>query len=155
MAIFRSVQRAANGMSMPIVVAAMAWDNFGYYDPSNSYLVNIPPNNAVVHIVVYPANVPILGQPGKVSPSLRLANLNLYGASGFNYIVQSSTNLAATNWSTLTTVTNFPGSPYLIQDFQATNSTRFYRAPRRAGVSFQFHKNLKHNFHFRFRLQPP
>jgi hypothetical protein len=101
-------------------------DNSGYYDPSNFYVVNIPPNNPVVDIVVYPANLPLLGQPGKVSSSQ--FNLNLYGASGFNYTVQSSTNLAGANWSTLTIVTNFPGNPYLIQDFHATNATRFYRA---------------------------
>jgi hypothetical protein len=101
-------------------------DDYGYYDPSDFHVVNIPPNNPVVDIVVYPANLPLLGQPGKVSSSQ--FNLNLYGASGFNYTVQSSTNLTGANWSTLTVVTNFPGSPYLIQDFHATNATRFYRA---------------------------
>ena len=101
-------------------------DNSGYYDPSNFYVVNIPPNNPVVDIVVYPANLPLLGQPGKVSSSQ--FNLNLYGASGFNYTVQSSTNLASGNWFPVTIVSNFPGNPYLIQDFQATNAARFYRA---------------------------
>ncbi len=101
-------------------------ENNGLYDPANFHIVNIPPTNAVVNIVVYPANTPLLAQPGKVSPSQ--FNLNLYGASGFNYTVQASTNLAATNWTTLTIVSNLPGNPYLIQDFQATNSARFYRA---------------------------
>jgi hypothetical protein len=101
-------------------------DNFGYYDPANEHVVNIPPTNAVVNIVVYPANLPLLGQPGKIPP--QQINFNLYGASGFNYTVQASTNLATTNWSTLTIVSNFPGSPYLIQDTQATNAARFYRA---------------------------
>ncbi len=100
--------------------------SIGYYALSNYYTVNIPPNNPVVNIVIYPANIPILGQPGKVTPSQ--FNLNLYGASGYNYTVQTSTNLATSNWSTLTIVSNFPSSPYLIQDFQATNSARFYRA---------------------------
>jgi hypothetical protein len=101
-------------------------DNFGYYDPANEHVVNIPPTNAVVNIVVYPANLPLLGQPGKIPP--QQFNFNLYGASGFNYTVQASTNLATTNWSTLTIVSNFPGSPYLIQDTHATNTARFYRA---------------------------
>jgi hypothetical protein len=101
-------------------------DNYGYYDPSNFYVVNIPPDNAVVNIVVYPADLPLLGQPGRVSSSQ--FNLNLYGASGFNYTVQSSTNLASGNWFPVTIVSNFPGNPYLIQDFQATNAARFYRA---------------------------
>ncbi len=101
-------------------------DNYGYYDPANYHIVNIPPSNPTVNIVIYPANIPLLGQPGKVTPSQ--FNLNLYGASGYNYTVQTSTNLAIANWSTLMIVSNFPGSPYLIQDFQATNSTRIYRA---------------------------
>jgi hypothetical protein len=101
-------------------------DNYGYYDPANYHIVNIPPSNPTVNIVIYPANIPLLGQPGKVT--LSQFNLNLYGASGYNYTVQTSTNLAMANWSTLTIVSNFPSSPYLIQDFQATNSARFYRA---------------------------
>jgi hypothetical protein len=101
-------------------------NDFGYYDPSNFYVVNIPPNNPVVDIVVYPANLPLLGQPGKIPP--QQVNFNLYGASGYNYTVQANTNLATTNWSTLTIVSNFPGSPYLIQDTHATNAARFYRA---------------------------
>jgi hypothetical protein len=101
-------------------------DDFGYYDPTNSYIVNIPPDNAVVNLVVYPANVPLLGQPGRVSSSQ--FNLNLYGASGLNYTVQGSTNLSSGNWFPVTVVTNLPGNPYLIQDFHATNTARFYRA---------------------------
>jgi hypothetical protein len=100
-------------------------DDIGYYDPASFHLVSIPPDNSL-QIVVYPANLPILAQPGKISPSQ--FNLNLYGLSGDNYTIQASTNLAAANWTTLTTVTNLPGSPYLIQDFQATNAARFYRA---------------------------
>ncbi|HUE37172.1 MAG TPA: hypothetical protein VMO20_07255, partial [Candidatus Acidoferrum sp.] len=103
-------------------------DNAGYYDPTNFHVVNIPPTNPVVDIVIYPANVPLLGQPGKVSPSQ--FNLNLYGANGFNYTVQASTSLTPPNWSTVTVVSNLPGSPFLIQDFNATNKARFYRAFR-------------------------
>jgi hypothetical protein len=101
-------------------------ESLGLYILTNFYVVNIPPDNPMVNFVVYPANTPILSQPGKVSPSQ--FNLNLYGANGFNYTVQASTNLATTNWSTLTIVSNLPNSPYLIQDFQATNAARFYRA---------------------------
>ncbi len=101
-------------------------DNFGYYDPSQFHIVNIPPNNPVVNFVLYPANLPMLGQPLRFPPAQ--FSLNLYGASGYNYTVQVSTNLAATNWSTVTIVSNLPTGPYLIKDFQATNSARFYRA---------------------------
>lgn len=100
-------------------------DNYGYYAPSN-YDVTVPPNNSTVTIVVYPADVPLLGQPGAVSRSQ--FNFNLYGASGFNYTVQSTTNLYKASWSTLTIVTNLPNSPYLIEDLSATNPSRFYRA---------------------------
>lgn len=99
-------------------------DDFGYYVPSN-YVVNVPPDNSTITIVVYPADVPLLAQPGAVSRSQ--FNFNLYGASGYNYTVQTTTNLNK-SWSTLTVVTNLPNSPYLIEDFQATNSMRFYRA---------------------------
>jgi hypothetical protein len=101
-------------------------DNFGYYDPTNFHVVNIPPDNAVVNLVVYPADLPLLGQPGRVSSSQ--FNLNLYGATGFNYTVQGSTNLSSGNWFPVTVVTNLPDNPYLIQDFHATNAARFYRA---------------------------
>lgn len=101
-------------------------DDYGYYTLSSYQVVNVPPDNPVVNIVVYPANLPILAQPGKVSASQ--FNVNLYGASGYNYTLQASTNLATANWSTITVVTNLPGNPYLIQDFQATNGARFYRA---------------------------
>ncbi len=98
----------------------------GYYDPAANHNVTIPPTNAVVNLVVYPANLPQFGQPVHVSASQ--FNFNLYGANNDNYTVQSSTNLATTNWLTLTIISNLPSSPFLVQDFQATNGVRFYRA---------------------------
>jgi len=98
----------------------------GYYDPIGIHNVGIPPTNAVVNIIVYPANLPQFGQPIHVSASQ--FNFNLYGANGFNYTVQTATNLSPASWSTITVVSNLPNSPYLIQDLQATNSIRFYRA---------------------------
>lgn len=100
--------------------------NAGYYDPVPYHSVTIPPTNPVVNIVVYPANLPQFGQPVSVSSSQ--FNFNLYGANGDTYTVQASTNLASTNWFDLTTISNLPSSPVLIQDFQATNGARFYRA---------------------------
>ncbi len=98
----------------------------GYYDPAPNHNVTIPPTNAVVNLVVYPANLPQFGQPAHVSGSQ--FNFNLYGANGNNYTVQASTNLATANWFTLTIVSNLPNSPFLVQDHQATNAVRFYRA---------------------------
>lgn len=98
----------------------------GYYDPAPYHNVSIPPTNAVVNFVVYPANLPQFGQPARVSKSQ--FNFNFYGANNDNYTVQSSTNLAGTSWTTLMVISNLPSSPFLVQDFQATNGVRFYRA---------------------------
>jgi hypothetical protein len=69
----------------------------------------------------------MLSQPGRIGPSS--FGFNLIGAPGTNYIVQVSTNLSSTNWATLVT-TNLPGNSVFIQDNQATNGQRFYRALR-------------------------
>ena len=98
----------------------------GYYDPSNWHPVTIPPTNAVVNIVVYPANLPQFGQPSH--PPGSQFQFNLYGASGQNYTIQVSTNLVSANWQTLTIISNLQNGPVFIQDFHATNGTRFYRA---------------------------
>ena len=99
-------------------------DNAGYYDPDNLHVITIPTNDPVVTIVVYPANQPVMGQPLYITPAR--FSFELYGANGNNYTIQTSTNLASTNWSTLTVVSNLV-NPYFFEDFQATNSTRFYR----------------------------
>ncbi len=54
-------------------------------------------------------------------------SLMLTGATGTNYIIQVSTNLAAHNWISL--ATNAPvGGTFNITDSHATNQSRFYRA---------------------------
>jgi hypothetical protein len=99
----------------------------GFYDPIQNHGISIPPTNGVVNLTVYPANLPQFGQPVHVSGSQ--FNVNLYGANNNNYTVQANTNLAMTNhWATILVISNLPSSPYLIQDFQATNGSRFYRA---------------------------
>lgn len=101
-------------------------DSQGYYDPANFHTVNIPPNNAMVNITVYPVGTPFLNQAEHISPTQ--FGFNLTGSAGFNYTIQASTNLVSTNWSTLTVISNFPGNQEFIEDNQATNSQRFYRA---------------------------
>ncbi|HEY3760207.1 MAG TPA: hypothetical protein VGN23_00465 [Verrucomicrobiae bacterium] len=98
----------------------------GLFDPSANHYVTIPPTNAIVNIVVYPADLPLFGQPAHLSASQ--FNFNLYGANNNNYTVQFSTNLVISNWTTVTIISNLPNSPYLIQDLQATNRARYYRA---------------------------
>jgi hypothetical protein len=98
----------------------------GYYDPATNHLVNIPPTNAIVNLIVYPASLPQFGQPVHLSGSQ--FNFNLYGVNDDNYTVQTSTNLSISNWFTITIISNLPSSPFQVQDTQATNSARFYRA---------------------------
>ena len=96
------------------------------YDRSFAHEVIIPPTNAIVNITVYPANLPQLGQAVRFSGSQ--CGFNLYGAIGYNYAIQWSTNLRAAPWPGLTVVSNLPWSPFFVQDSQATNASRFYRA---------------------------
>lgn len=90
-----------------------------------SHTVAIPPTNAVLNLTVYPIGTPVLGQPSRLGPSS--VGFSLNGATGTNYTVQFSTNLASTNWTTLV-ITNLPSNGVFIQDNQATNGQRFYRA---------------------------
>src|ERR1019366_132786 len=70
----------------------------GYYDPyDGTHVVTIPPNNALINLTVYPVGTPVLSQAERISPMQFGFNLN--GSSGNNYTIQTSTNLASTNWS--------------------------------------------------------
>ena len=53
--------------------------------------------------------------------------LRLTGATGQNYTVQYSTNLANPNWVSLL-ITNLSAASVTILDPNATNASRFYRA---------------------------
>ena len=55
--------------------------------------------------------------------------VSLYGTLGNNFVVEYSTNLAATNWETLLFLTNLSTSPYQFLDPSGVGqSERFYRA---------------------------
>ncbi|MBI3852298.1 MAG: carboxypeptidase regulatory-like domain-containing protein [Verrucomicrobia bacterium] len=100
-------------------------DSQNLYDPL-MHTVNIPPTNVVLNITVYTIGVPFLSQPSKFSSTQ--FGFNLSGASGSNYTIQASTNLSSTNWFTVSVVSNLPGNLFFIQDNEATNKQRFYRA---------------------------
>src|SRR5258706_8167819 len=51
------------------------------------------------------------------------------GSNGVNYTVQYLTNLASTNWMTLTSVT-LTTNPFPVVDVNATNSARYYRVQK-------------------------
>jgi len=101
-------------------------DGQGYYDPVNLHSVTIPPRTAVVNLTVYPVGTPVLNQLERISPTQFGFNLN--GAGGNNYTVQFSSDLASTNWSTLMVISNLPGNSVFVQDYNATNRQRYYRA---------------------------
>jgi hypothetical protein len=101
-------------------------DNFGLADLS-THFVNIPPTNAVLNLTLYPYGTASLSQPVRFGPST--FGFGLAGAAGTNYTIQAATNLTSGNWFTIL-VTNLPGNFVLIQDNQATNSQRYYRALR-------------------------
>jgi hypothetical protein len=73
-----------------------------------------------------PSSLPLLSQPARLSGTQ--FRFLLSGATGQNYTVLASTNLALylSNWSAVLT-TNLSASPASIQDNQATNQRRFYR----------------------------
>ena len=100
-------------------------DSFGLYDPANNHVVSIPPENAVLDITVYPIGTPLLGQPARNAPNQ--IGFSLSGSIGSSYTIQASTNLSGSNWFDLFTI-NLSSSGMFLQDNQATNQQRFYRA---------------------------
>jgi len=76
------------------------------------------------------------GADGIVPPTLGLQlwagypPLNLGGMLNSNFVVQYSTNLAGSNWTSLLSLTKLPASPYLFLDSGGVGApARFYRAP--------------------------
>jgi hypothetical protein len=138
---FESGQSTTNG-DYSIGVASGYWNVWadqngqdslaseGYYDPNTSgYFVAVPPTNVTLNITVYPIGTPFLGQPVHFSPTQ--FGFSFFGAPGSNYTVQASSSLAS-GWTNVL-VTNMPGTnspstPIFLEDDQATNSQRFYRA---------------------------
>jgi hypothetical protein len=56
------------------------------------------------------------------------AGLDIVGAVGAIYNIQSTSDLGSTNWTTLTNVA-LPSQPYIYIDYASpTNSKQFYRA---------------------------
>jgi hypothetical protein len=99
----------------------------GYQCVSDQSAV-ISGQNSEVNFTVYPIGMMALSQPARPSPTQ--FGFNLYGSPGTNYTIQASTNLSVTNWFTVMIITNLPATPAYLQDNQATNPQRFYRALR-------------------------
>jgi len=78
-----------------------------------------------INFIVTRTNWPILQAP--LHPSSAGFQLILNGLAGQDYSIEQSTNLALNNWVAVL-ATNAPCDTVLIQDTQATNNARFYRA---------------------------
>jgi YD repeat-containing protein len=84
----------------------------------------LPNATQVFMLGIVVTSKPSLSTPTR--PSSSQFQMLLDGVAGQNYTVQTTTNLASTNWSTLL-ITNAPGSSIQIIDPHATNQVRFYR----------------------------
>jgi hypothetical protein len=81
--------------------------------------------NRLLSLTVNQGSQPVLSQP--VWRTNRFQML-LTGTAGQNYTIQTSTNLAGTNWTTLFITNNPATNSFVITDPRATNGHRFYRA---------------------------
>ncbi len=99
-------------------------DTHGYVDLSAPHIVSIPPTNVVLNLTVFPLGTPAITSPQRFSATQFGFTIN--GATNVNYTVQVSTNLASTNWSSLTSF-QMTTNPFPVVDTGATNSPRFYR----------------------------
>jgi hypothetical protein len=99
-------------------------ESLGLVDLFGPYQVNIPPTNAVLNITVYPTGASALSAPQRTTPSQ--VSLNVNGTINTSYTLQISTNLAFTNWASLSSF-QLTSNPFQIIDSQATNQQRFYR----------------------------
>ena len=99
-------------------------DTHGYVDLFTPHYVSIPPTNATLNVTVYPLGTPLLTSPHRISSTQFGFTLN--GATNVSYTVQLSTNLAATNWSSIFSLT-LTNNSFPVVDVNVTNSPRFYR----------------------------
>ncbi len=102
-------------------------DTAGLVDYFQPHLVSLPPTNAVLNLIVYQNGTPVMSQPQRNAPGQFTFNIN--GTVNGSYDVQTLTNLAATNWATLYTLT-LTNTPFPITDTHATNSQRYYRVKK-------------------------
>jgi hypothetical protein len=99
-------------------------DQLGFADITAPHVVSVPPTNVVLNLTVYPTGTPFMTTPQRFSSTQFGFVIN--GTLNVNYTVQISTNLASTNWATLTSF-QLTTNPFPMVDVTATNSRRFYR----------------------------
>ena len=103
-------------------------DTLGYVDLTQPHIVNIPPLTAILNITVYPIGTPIITFPQRITSTQFGFLIN--GATNVSYTVQYSTNLLATNWANLFSLTLTTNNAVFVSDPFATNSSRFYRVQK-------------------------
>ena len=102
-------------------------DTAGFVDYFQPHLVNFPPTNVVLNITVYQNGTPVMSAPSQPAPGQFGFSIN--GSVNTSYDVQTVTNLAATNWATLYTLT-LTNTPFSVTDTHATNRQRYYRVKK-------------------------
>lgn len=102
-------------------------DTAGLVDYFQPHLVSLPPTNAVLNLIVYQNGTPVMSAPSRPAPGQFGFSIN--GSVNTSYDVQTVTNLAATNWATLYTLT-LTNTPFPVTDTHATNSQRYYRVKK-------------------------
>ena len=97
----------------------------GLVDLYGPYNVLLPPTNTLLNITVYTNGSAVLRSPQFFPPSQ--LSMNVVGSQGVTYTLQTSTNLAGTNWASLYTFEITNNGPFQISDIFATNRAKFYR----------------------------
>jgi hypothetical protein len=96
------------------------------YNGVDGQSVTLSSASATANFTVYPLGAAVLSSP--VFSRAGQLSFQLNAVNGYNYYVQVSTNLANGNgWATILT-TNLQTYSITVQDSQATNQARFYRA---------------------------
>ena len=102
-------------------------DTAGFVDYFSPHLVNFPPTSVVLNITVNQIGTPVISAPSQPAPGQFGFSIN--GSVNTSYDVQTVTNLAATNWATLYTLT-LTNTPFSVTDTHATNRQRYYRVKK-------------------------
>jgi hypothetical protein len=95
---------------------------------TNSFIVRLTDHNA---LTLTRAFTLITNPKPQLGSAIRVSGTQfqflLTGAVGQNYTLQMSTNLSATNWTSLFTTNSTTTNAFIVADPHATNEQRFYR----------------------------
>ena len=140
---YQFLNRSANQVGPAFTIFQLGTNNFGLNNVifgGNKFFAGAVLGTAVYDANGNPTNFLSVGVDGAfipastTPPTLTASNLigtqfplQLTGTPGINYAIQTSTNLALSNWAAV--VTNSPtNGVFSFTDTHATNASRFYRA---------------------------